>query len=159
MAQTVSPKGSLWRLFPLWLTLSFVVVFAINGYMAYSAITTFPGDAVQDDFGTSNRYDQVLDRAQHQANLGWALQAQAVDGRPLLVLRDRLGHVITQAVITARAQRLLGPPQTATVTFKPESDGQYRADIALPQPGQWELQLRVQVADQMMAATRRVVVR
>jgi nitrogen fixation protein FixH len=151
------PSLSPWRFFPMAALLSLAVVIAVNGLLAYFALSTFPGLAVANDFDTSNRYDQVLEAAQRQAALGWNLQARLEAGHPVLVLIGRDGQGLDAAEIIATAQRPLGPPQTVHPRFVAEGAGRYRADTSLEAPGQWDLLLQVIAYGQTLTATRRVI--
>ncbi len=51
-----------WRWFPLGL-IAMAFVFAINGYMVYAALDSFPGHAGTDGFDLSNGYGRVLERS------------------------------------------------------------------------------------------------
>jgi nitrogen fixation protein FixH len=72
-----------WRLFPLWLAVAMAAVFAINGYMVYDALRTFPGAAGTDGFDLSNDYRHVLAVSQQQAALGWQVGAEAAQTGPV----------------------------------------------------------------------------
>jgi nitrogen fixation protein FixH len=150
---------SAWRHFPLIALLSLGGVIAVNGVLAYDALSTFPGLAVRDDFDASNRYDEVLDKAQRQAALGWSVQTRAEAGRAVVVLIARDGTAIDAAQVTATAQRPLGPPRTTALRLVAEGDGIYRADAPLDALGQWDLALHVVVGGDTLSATRRVIVR
>ncbi len=99
---------SAWRFFPLAVVGAMAVVVVVNVGMAWSALRTFPGTAVNDAFDHSNEYDKVLNAAAHEAALGWSLHL-ALDGRvPMVRLTDRHGRAIEGAHIAAIAQRPLG---------------------------------------------------
>ncbi len=148
-----------WRWFPLATVVSFVLVFAVNGWLAWEALSTFPGLAVADDFDSSNHYDRVLEAAAAQAGLGWALEARIEAARPVVVLTGADGAPLRGALVTATLRRPLGPPQTAYPAFLEEAGGVYRADADLATPGQWELLLRVNANGHELTATRRVILR
>ena len=118
MTATSKPVStSSWRWFPLGLFLSMAVVFAVNAVLVWQALDSFPGKAVENDFDTSNNYNEVLDAAQAQAALGWTLQARAESGHPVLVLTGRDGKPLEGARITATARRPLGPPEATHPEF------------------------------------------
>jgi nitrogen fixation protein FixH len=149
--------GTAWQHFPLFALLSLGVVIIVNGILAYDALSTFPGLAVADDFDASNRYDEVLAKAQRQAALGWTLQTRIESGRPVVVLIARDGHAMDTAQIIATAQRPLGPPQTTEINLVSEGNGVYRADAPLDTPGQWDLALHVSAGGDSLTATRRLI--
>ena len=148
-----------WRYFPLWLTVSMAAVFAMNGFMVYNALHTFPGQAGQDGFDLSNEYKRVLATAQQQAALGWQIEADATAaGLPVLRLTDRNGGALAAASIEAQADRPVGPPETTVLSFQSMADGQYRADKALT-PGQWDIMLTIRAEGRRYSATRRLLVK
>lgn len=135
------------------------VVIAVNIAMVSFALHTFPGQAGSDGFDLSNHYDEVLARVQHEAALGWSARVLPGDaGRPVLVLTDRSGAPLRDAVVVGTAERPLGPPETTRLVFRADAAGRYVADAALTMPGQWELQLSVGAQGHTIVATRRVVV-
>ena len=150
--------GSAWRWFPHVLIAAMGVVFAVNGLMVWAALGTFPGQAGSDGFDLSNHYDQVLQRVQREATLGWSLQATADDlGRPVLLLADGAGAPLRDAAVVATAERPVGPPEPTHLMFRSDRAGHYVADVALATPGQWELQVSISAAGHTVAMTRRVV--
>lgn len=150
---------SLWRYYPWFVVAAFVVVIAVNGGMVWSALATFPGAAVTNDFDHSNHYDAVLAAAAREAALGWQVTAEQAEGHPVLLFAARDGSPLTQARIAATARRPLGPDEAVTVTFHESAPGRYVADAALPRPGQWELLLAVTRGADTLHAAPRVVVR
>jgi nitrogen fixation protein FixH len=135
------------------------VVIAVNIAMVSFALHTCPGQAGSDGFDLSNHYDQVLARVQHEAALGWTMSVLPGDaGHPVLVLTDRSGAPLRDALVQATAERVLGPPETTQLVFRADGAGRYVADAALTTPGQWELQLSASAQGHTIAATRRIVV-
>jgi nitrogen fixation protein FixH len=127
--------------------------------MVVFALNTFPGQAGSDGFDLSNHYDQVLARVQREAMLGWNVRVLPGDaGRPVLVLTDRSGAPLRDALVQATAERPLGPLETTRLVFRADATGRYVADAALTTPGQWELQLSATAQGHTIAATRRIVV-
>jgi nitrogen fixation protein FixH len=151
---------NLWRHFPWFVTAAMTVVVAVNLYMAYAALHTFPGDAGSDGFDLSNHYDAVLDHVRREAVLGWTLQAN-IDptGHPLVVLEDRSGGGLAGAAIAATAQRPLGDPRTMLLRFQEVAPGHYLAAAALEEKGQWDLELSATAGGHEFSTTRRIVVR
>ena len=150
---------SAWRHFPWFVVAAFVVVIAVNGGMVWSALATFPGAAVTNDFDHSNHYDEVLAVAAREAALGWQVTAEQAQGHPVLLLAARYGTPLTQARIAAMARRPLGPDQAVKLTFHDSAPGRYVTDAALPQPGQWEMLLSITHGSSTLHAAPRVVVR
>lgn len=157
MSATV--QRSLWRHFPWFVVLAFVIVIAVNGGMVWTALATFPGVAVYDDFDHSNHYDAVLAAAAREAALGWDVTAGEDAGHAVLRLAARDGHPLAGAQITGAAKRPLGPDEVTKLTFHESAPGRYITDAALPQAGQWQLLLTVRRGDGILHAAPRIVVR
>ncbi|HLY89670.1 MAG TPA: FixH family protein [Acetobacteraceae bacterium] len=156
------PQGrSAWRFFPWAVVGAIALVVAVNAGMVYAALHSFPGAAEGDEgFALSNHYDVVLERAQHEAALGWVVSAQADDaGRAVVLLTDRAGAALHGATVEATAERPLGAPDRRLLAFHEMAEGRYVADASLPTKGQWELTLTTSADGQAMAVTRRVIVR
>jgi nitrogen fixation protein FixH len=157
-----TPQGrSAWRFFPWAVVGAIAVVVAVNAGMVYAALHSFPGAAEGDEgFALSNHYDVVLERAQHEAALGWVVSAEADDaGRAVVLLTDRAGTGLHGATVEATAERPLGAPDRRLLAFHEMAVGRYVADASLPMKGQWELTLTTSAEGRAMAVTRRVIVR
>jgi nitrogen fixation protein FixH len=136
------------------------VVIVVNVFMAYSALHTFPGQAGRDGFDLSNRYDQVIERVQQQAALGWTVQAKSDDaGRPVLLLTHAGGAPLAGASVDAVAERPLGDAQTTHIAFREAAPGRFVGDAALPAKGQWDLMLTATAEGHDVTTTKRIVVR
>jgi nitrogen fixation protein FixH len=148
----------MWRFFPLWVVAGLGLVVVVNAGMIYAALSTFPGQAGEEDFALSNHYDAVLDREQREAALGWSVVAVTdAAGRPEVTLTDRNGAPLNGASVAASAERPLGAPEQQALAFREATPGHYVASAALPISGQWELTLSASFGGHDIAATRRVI--
>ncbi len=104
------PSRSLWLLFPWFIAAAMSVVIAVNCFMAWSALHTFPGNAGSDGFDLSNRYNAIIQRMKQEAGLGWGVAAQVDQaGHPVVVLTGSVRRRHSPgATIEAIAQRPLG---------------------------------------------------
>lgn len=146
---------TLWRFFPLAVFFAFLIVFAVNGYMTYMAIGTFPGLSTHQGFANSNGYDRVLNAAERQAALGWTVRSDLDGMRPVLTLADRTGAPLA-ARVTAVAQRPLGDPERTELVMHEMSPGQWQAEQALA-PGKWDLEIAVASGADAFHTIRRLV--
>lgn len=152
-------NSSSYRWFPHGLFAAMGVVFAVNAYMVYSALHTFPGAAGTDGFDLSNSYNRVLETTAQQAALGWRIEADLDASRhPVLRLTDRSGAPLPGAAIDARAERPLGPPETTVLTFQPVGQAVYHADTTLV-PGQWDVLVAINAAGRTYTTTRQIIVK
>jgi nitrogen fixation protein FixH len=154
------PVRNPWLYFPWFVAAAMGMVIAVNCFMAYSALQTFPGNAGSDGFDLSNRYNAIIERVRQQAETGWTVQGTADGaGHPVLMLTDRSAAPLSGAAIAATAQRPLGDRHMTQMRFTEVFPGQYRGDVALDEKGQWELQIRVIAGGQEFSTTRRVIVK
>ena len=155
-----SPKASSWQWFPWAVVAAMSVVVAVNMGMVYAALHSFPGKAGDEDFELSNHYNQILDRVEREAALGWAIQATPDTlGRPVVVLTDRNGAPLSGVRLVGTAERPLGATEQRRLAFHEVASGRYTTDTALPLAGQWDLMLSASAQGHEIATTRRVVVR
>ena len=148
-----------WRWFPAWLAIAMGLVFAINGYMVYAALVTFPGQAGTDGFDLSNGYGRILDSELTQAALGWHVDASIdTERRPLLLLTDRDGKALSDLRIEAFVARPVGPEERTTLILRDLGHGRLQSDTTLFS-GQWDLLLTVHSGDHVYSTTRRLIVR
>jgi nitrogen fixation protein FixH len=157
-APPAAPRRSVWRWFPWAMVAAMLVVFAANGGLIYWALATFPGATNNDGFDESNAYDRVLAAVASQDALGWSISADAKGDRAIVRFRDAQGHALGGLVVTAAAERPLGPKMTTRLSFTPAADGVYAASTALPQKGQWDLLLSAATGERRLRVTRRIVV-
>lgn len=147
-----------WRFFPHALIGALGFVVAVNCYMLYDAITTFPGQAGEDGFDLSNEYSKVLAVAKAQQALGWKVDADVTAAKaPVLTLLDKTGAGLDATDIVATAERPVGPPSKTPLVFKPLGNGRYATDTTL-WSGQWDILLEIKSSGHVYKATRRVKV-
>lgn len=132
-------QRSSWRFFPLAVVLTLFLVAVANGVMIYYAESTFPGEATSGEFSLANNYGRVLLAEKAQQVLGWRLSA-ALDGHvPVVTVTGRDGAPLANLVVRAIAARPLGPERRTQLSFIETTPGAYRADLALNEPGRWDL--------------------
>ncbi len=152
--QTLPNPKSLWRFFPLWMIGALLLVVAVNSYMIYQAISTFPGLVDEHAYDTGNNYNAIMDSASRQAALGWQLNVN-VKGRELKVsLVDAKGKAIDGLNLSAIANRPLGAPETTPL--KLNVDG--TADVSALGAGQWAIAINASAHGATYRTIRRVVI-
>jgi nitrogen fixation protein FixH len=151
-------RETTWRWFPRGLIGALVVVALVNGYMVWTALHTFPGQAGEDGFDLSNGYNRILVGSARQAALGWTIRAEAdAAGHPALRVTGPNGAMLSGATIEARAERPLGPRMPTTLTLQPDGDRMIASETLAP--GQWALFVQVRRGDDAASVTERIVVR
>lgn len=154
----MSAQRSAWNYYPWAVVAAFVLVFAVNGTMAWDALSTFPGVAVKDDFDHSNQYNRILATAAQEAAHGWQVTATAPGGHAALVLADKAGQPLRQVTLIGHAVRPVGPDHATPLTFREVAPGRYLADQVLTGRGQWELRVIVRRGADTLHMAPRVLV-
>ena len=112
----------------------FGVIISVNVYMAYSAVSTFPGLEVENSYVASQEFNA---RAAAQRALGWSVEFTREGNELVLNLQDRDGKEVLPRSINA----VLGRPTYAgddiTLDFRLVGNA-YRAEAELA-PGPWRL--------------------
>jgi nitrogen fixation protein FixH len=155
----MSGRTDSWRWFPIGVIGALAFVAAVNAGMVYSALHTFPGSAGEDGFDLSNSYDRVIKAVGLQAELGWHVQSTVDTARHAqLRVTDSKGQALANAVVTAQAERPVGPAETTKLTLQPNAAGQWVAAEALP-PGQWLLGVTIEQNGKTFSTTERLITR
>lgn len=115
----------------------FGLIFAVNAFMAYSAVSTFPGLEVPSSYADSQSFDLRRDA---QDALGWSARVEVPgDGTLILHLLDRDGALVAPAELTALLTRPTSRQEDQLLELRREN-GAFVAPVALAD-GQWRLRL------------------
>jgi nitrogen fixation protein FixH len=148
------------------LVASFGFVFAVNGYMLYRAVQSFPGTVTDSSYRDSQHFNSEIAAARAQAERGWKVAAtaeRAADGRTLVRVEalDREGRPLTGLSFRVSLQH---PAQRAldhVVRIAPVAGAEGRfegvAEGAV-EPGKWDLVLEGDRAEGRVFLSRNVVV-
>lgn len=119
----------------------FGVVMAVNFVMAGYASSTFGGVVVDNSYVASQRFNDWLDQARVQSELGWSAKASRLaDGRVVLTF---FGTPEAGLTVAAVARHPLGRMPDAALTFVRKADGGFVSAAPLP-PGRWRLRVSAQ---------------
>lgn len=130
----------------LWMMAFFGLMFVVNGYFLFYAITTFPGEDVEKSYLQGLDYNSTLSRRAEQAKLGWTseigvvgstLEIRAFEGSGLMITGKQVDVVVRRLATTADDQILI-----ATET----APGIYTVDVSALPKGEWEIVARVRPA-------------
>lgn len=116
---------------------TFGTIITVNLFMAYSAVSTFPGLEVKNGYIASQSFDQ---RRAAQIALGWSAEA-VLDGDRLAVrIKDAEGRPVQAGTV----QALVGRSTSNRDDFTPELafDGTAYVANATLAPGKWIMHLR-----------------
>lgn len=148
-----------WRWFPIGLIAVMAMVLAVNGYMVFAAVRTFPGSAGIDGFDLSKEYGRVLEAESAQAALGWRVETTFDAQRhALLMVTDRDGKPLADAAIDVEAERPVGPKDHTVLAVRDLGRGRLQSDTTLFS-GQWDLMVTVRSGEHVYSTTRRLMVR
>lgn len=121
---------------------AFGLIIAVNVFMAYKAVSTFPGLEVANSYVASQAFDAERNA---QKALGWTLEHGYADGRLTLAFRDTAGAPVEAQALTALVGRTTEAAQDVTPVFT-YSSGVFSAPVALA-PGKWMILLEAKAAD------------
>jgi nitrogen fixation protein FixH len=119
---------------------AFATIIAVNLFMAFKALGTFPGTVAKSSFQVSQSFD--ADRAA-QVALGWQVETRLEDGARLSVRFPAVGGPVD---LTGLFGRTAGRAEDVTLAFAEVSPGLWTAPVAT-HPGQWVLFLNAVAPD------------
>jgi len=115
----------------------FAIVFAVNGYFIYAALSTHTGVVAVEPYRKGLKYNDRIEASERQAGLGWSENVAFSPDRKRLVasFRDSTGEPVRGLVLSA----VLGRPATTredkTLNFEETAPGQYEASVVLSDQG------------------------
>lgn len=115
----------------------FGLIIGVNLFMAYSAVSTFPGMEVDSSYADSQTFD---DRRLAQEALGWNARVEIPgDGMLVLHLVDEVGAPVAPAELTALLTRPTNREEDQLLELA-RVNGAFVAPVVLGD-GQWRLRL------------------
>ena len=121
----------------------FGVMFTVNGFFLYSAITSFPGEDVEKSYLQGLNYNQTLEARRAQAELGWTVRAGLAGDdadRIAVQVTDTDGAPVSRLNVEAKLRRLVTGAEDVVVGLEAASaPGSYAADLPDVASGQWDL--------------------
>jgi nitrogen fixation protein FixH len=123
----------------LWTLIGFFgVVFAVNGYFMFAALSTYSGVVASEPYRKGLAYNDRIAADERQTARGWRDTLDVTrTGRIALIVKDQGGAMVHGLKITATLAR----PSTARHDYTAELDeaggGHYTADVARLEDGAW----------------------
>lgn len=115
----------------------FAVVFAVNAYFVFVALSTHSGVVANEPYRKGLKYNERIEASDRQAKLGWSEQLTFSSDHTRLVasLLDRTGEPVRGLTLSA----VLGRPATIredqTLRFEETAPGRYEAIISIADEG------------------------
>jgi nitrogen fixation protein FixH len=126
---------------------AFAVVFAVNGFMAYSAVSTHTGVQHGATYQAGVHYNNTLAEQRAQDELHWSHQAQLLpDSRIAVTVTDASGSPVAGLAIEGLLERPSAKGADRRLVFKEADAGKYEAADASPEEGAWVLTFEGQKA-------------
>ena len=135
----------------------FGVIFIVNGFFAYKAITTQPGVVTDKPYEKGLRYNEVLAQAKNQPNLRDKVTFN--DGVLHWVLIDEDNKQINNAVSKARVIRPIQDGYDFDIILDYKGHGIYEAELDLPFKGLWVAKLESQWNKKTYKTTYKFIVK
>jgi nitrogen fixation protein FixH len=159
MGVVEAPRRSIipW-LFPMGLAL----VVVVNTVLLLFALRSSPGLVVNNAYERGRGYGAVIERTEAQDALGWQFDVRHDGGAGLIVVRlaDGKGGAIPGLVVSAIADRPIGPLAAIDVPLAAAGRTNYAGRFTPPARGAWDITVTAQdAAGHEFRATRRVIVR
>ncbi len=131
---------------------AFGVIIAVNVFMAWSAISTFPGVEAKNSYVASQSFEVERDA---QNALGWDVEASVTDGELILSITNADGVPVQPSQLDATLGRATHVNEDQTPEFV-WYNGAYVAPVDLGS-GNWNLRMAA-VADDGTRFRQRIVI-
>lgn len=109
----------------------FFVVFAVNGALAWYAITTHSGNVANEPYRSGLKYNQRIAADEAQVRLGWSEQVSIEDRSLTVRMADREGHPVTGLRIAGHLGRPASAEEESALSLAENEPGIYRAPVAV----------------------------
>jgi nitrogen fixation protein FixH len=116
---------------------TFAVILGVNLFMAWNAISTFPGMEVSSSYADSQTFD---DRRVAQEALGWDASVEVADDTLVLTLVDDAGRPVYPAELEALLTRPTNQTEDQLLDFTRGANGVLVAPVSVSE-GRWRLRL------------------
>ncbi|MEN0088127.1 MAG: FixH family protein, partial [Pseudomonadota bacterium] len=136
--------------------LFFGTIITVNLTLAFNAATTWTGLMVANTYVESQNFNDRLDAAEAQSELGWTATLSASPAGLTVQLRDAAGQDLTDATLTAMLGRPVQENEDRMIAFAPSQNGRiWRGKL---EPGLWQVQLIANADGEQWVKTVRFIV-
>lgn len=121
---------------------AFGVIIAVNLFLAFSAVRTFPGLETANSYVASQTFD---DRRAAQESLEWTVSAQQVEDELRLSITDADGAPVQVGKLEATVGRPTHVKDDMTPDF--QFDGRSYVAFETLAPGNWNIRMKAKALD------------
>ncbi len=137
----------------------FGVIFAVNGFMTYQALSTFSGIETPNAYQVGRDFNQTLEAAEAQRARGWQVtfdetfvaMPDGTQARVVVTVADAAGSAVSGLDGTLTFWRPVVQGKDVVAVLTPFTDGTYVAEAVLPARGTWDMRLSLEVSTAMRA--------
>ena len=145
----------------LWALIAFFgLVFGVNAYFIFAALSTYSGDVAIEPYRKGLNYNQRIEAGARQSLLGWRDTLEVTrDGRISVLIVDRGGEPLNGLKVMAVISRPSTAREDHTTELVQRADGRFTADVAHLAAGKWiaEIEARDPLNDAHVYRSRRRV--
>jgi nitrogen fixation protein FixH len=145
LAEARPPRRTLTgRAVLVWLVAFFLVVFGVNGVMAWLAVSSFTGTVVDSVYNAGQRFNGEIDAARSQMARHWAVTLdveRGADGGAAVRVMARDGAGVPVSGVSARVelQRPTDRHGDVTLELNDRGGGEFAGQVAALEAGQWDV--------------------
>lgn len=146
------------RLYPWFFVAGFAIVVAVNAAMIWLAIGSFAGLYTTKPRDRGLRYNEVIAEQQRRDALGWRIEARWLPEwqRLEVAIFDASGKPLAPSRLSAELVRPVEKRTPVGVALGVVDIGRFAGHVALPERGNWDLDVVVERDGQRYALTRRM---
>ena len=145
------------KFIPWYIVLFFVVLTFVFGGFAYVAKTTHTGLVTDEAYEKGLAYNSTIEKAAAQDALGYVSDIGFKDNIIYFSLVDATAQPITNAHVKLWLYRPVHDGDDVRLDMTEVSKGQYKATIAPPEQGMWEIRIHAATPAGDYQASKRVV--
>ena len=130
----------------------FGVMMAVNGAMAYFAVTTFSGEDVSQPYQKGLEFNKTLAARAAQAKLGWHVavdleRSAGAGGTVAVTIKGKDGAALDGLTVNAFLRRPTDATMDKTMPLSASGNGVYSAAVPALAAGQWDVIAQTTAAD------------
>lgn len=138
---------------------AFLLLFVIDGILAYLAVSTNPGVVIDHAYERGLAYNTYLAEAEAQKALGWQSHITYENGELHVILLDKAGQPLKGAKVSAQIIRPAQDGEDFGVEMEEKTAGVYTQAVKFPQLGDWNVRVSALWHDKPYKAMQELVIR